>query len=1593
MSLAKLLQKTAAGAIVDDDDTGGNTPESPATLAAQSRAVRAGRQRAVMYPRGTDEAPLPRGLARVETARGVFHYDPSQIDAEDIQRASLARRENDVLGLGPASKADVLARAAQGEPVAGVVERQPDGVEVKSAVVTPSTAPGALREITARAAPGNRVAVEPVEGVIASRPRRLAALRAAVGGADAPPAERPRGLAALLAATSGREQQPARADSPELQAARRVIEDLQRDGQLTEDARLLPAREAIERQALDAALVADAKRIAAPALLRQPEAVPFIGRAPSGRSAVTGQNADEAQARGEAGLRHLQAIPPALADDAKRLARSTGASGWDAVAGMADSPRAFFGVLAEALGRYAVATGDLTPEQAAQAAEDMRQAVDEHLVGIASRGAAENARETAAFTRAAYDIDLSRDDALTAKLAEGAGSLPIAISTGPAAPVVVAGMMSEQGRRDAAETLAARGVTDPAELRRAEDIAAALNAPVGLVSELMLGAPAMLRSVGGMGGVTSILERLSPTARTAAGRLLRQLGLGAVREGVQEGGEQFAQNVIARDLAGYDPERDRGEGVLEAAGVGALIGGPVSLGFQGAQELDARANPQAEARPPVAVPREQSPVADLVDEKGKPEGVRQPATPDDMTGQAGTGQPQSVPASVPTVKRSPNADPAAEILADAITARPVEDFRADVADGLTGPDIDLVAQLERYGAASRPPGVESETLDAFTERMTARLGERVRPYVPAAFDAMRGEAPPLSLVATSQPLALEPTWRRAITYGRLFWEGSADVLQRAGLRSLAQSVRNHVDFADRNFAKAWAPIKDALAPFSGVKGLARRGQMRAAFETFEAYFEARESGDVREAAELLDTATPEARRLIEATLRMFEVTGAENRRIGVRVLDAEGKARSIGELGARFFPRVLREDVAAVLRDPTSNPELWRQMQADLIADGRIKDPAEAVAYTANAAPPDVDHMSRSDYFAGLETARGARLPAAWYEHRFEKIVPRYAAAWAERAAQIEAFGQKLTGEERDAFDVATLTANDANLAAYIKKTREAAYRFNRLPQGLRTALGNVTSATTGLLLGNPYSTARNLIGGLAQTTNQFGPVRAVRSLREAFRAASSEQAEATGALKADIADLLFHSDGSPVVKHAASLALRVNGFNAVEQFVRTHNLLTARAFLRDALAAMRDRPRSKRALQAVAFLRRHQIDPDKVAAEAGAGPETERFLRGAVRQAQGGYRYDQVPLFTNSPLGRFLFQFARWGTMATRFHVKHALAPALVGEVVPVRNADGTTTKRRVRTLTPLLRSPLVAMAAGATTYAVRDALFGIARTDQTWDEIFAALDDDEQRGVELALGRMVNDIVMGGTFGMVSDYANDLRWALIKGEARSPVEPPALGLAKEVWALGEKAHAQRGRLSAQDLREFAGRLVTGYKYSSALAQTFAERFDIRWDAARRHAAEQDRRFARGVGRRFAEAQGYPPPEPPPEGVPLVSRNTPVYDALEDALHAGDIEAAQRVLDDAMQGARTDWLRAKIRGRFRAAVLNRMPMRPGGRNGYDDREDFRDWMHDNLSQADRRRVEDAQARFIANAVRAGLLNEADLENYADGADPEDYAE
>jgi hypothetical protein len=157
---AALAFLASGGAVSEGLVRNPTIPESHETLLAQQRQLVAGHRRVQMFPRGSQELPLPRGMRRLVVDGDVFHYDPEAFDAAQVRHLAGLGRENEMLDLGPYSKDEVMHRIERGERPVAVVERDPHGIEVRAAAGTHLTAHHQLAAMRRRASPGHSVRVE-----------------------------------------------------------------------------------------------------------------------------------------------------------------------------------------------------------------------------------------------------------------------------------------------------------------------------------------------------------------------------------------------------------------------------------------------------------------------------------------------------------------------------------------------------------------------------------------------------------------------------------------------------------------------------------------------------------------------------------------------------------------------------------------------------------------------------------------------------------------------------------------------------------------------------------------------------------------------------------------------------------------------------------------------------------------------------------------------------------------------------------------------------------------------------------------------------------------------------------------------------------------------------------------------------------------------------------------------------------------------------------------------------------------------------------------------------------------------------------------
>lgn len=188
---------------------------------------------------------------------------------------------------------------------------------------------------------------------------------------------------------------------------------------------------------------------------------------------------------------------------------------------------------------------------------------------------------------------------LTATLSEGFGSLLAGFGTAVVGGPAVAGAgftaagSGEAAQRaiefDAAEKAAGRPGLSEEQIATAAVLGVGPGATDLIPIETMMG----------------VLRVPAPFRRPLA-RAVARIGGQAFIEGVQEGGQQYLQNLIAQEV--YNPEQDLGEGVLPNVGAGAGVGGIAQTllelipGRSRGGRTSAQPQPQAQPAPAAAQP-------------------------------------------------------------------------------------------------------------------------------------------------------------------------------------------------------------------------------------------------------------------------------------------------------------------------------------------------------------------------------------------------------------------------------------------------------------------------------------------------------------------------------------------------------------------------------------------------------------------------------------------------------------------------------------------------------------------------------------------------------------------------------------------------------------------------------------------------------------------------------------------------------------------------------------------------------------------------------------------------------------------------------
>ncbi len=821
---------------------------------------------------------------------------------------------------------------------------------------------------------------------------------------------------------------------------------------------------------------------------------------------------------------------------------------------------------------------------------------------------------------------------------------------------------------------------------------------------------------------------------------------------------------------------------------------------------------------------------------------------------------------------------------------------------------------------------------------------------------------------------------------RGIFESASDRLRRAKFTKLATAIDDYYDQAQRRLGFANKILLPAFEEYS-KQSKATKAKID---EEVKMFFAAQENK--RDTAEFFDDLNPITQKIVTAWQKFGEESGKENQRIGIKVYDKGlQRWRPIGRVD-KFWPRVLKPEYKRALMEPDKYQKEYNEIVEALMKSGRIETPEEAEVFISEYEGTG----SKNDYFSGIETARGQAFPEELYDYSTQ-VMTDYVARWAQHSSRIEQFGQKLGENSMTLWDKSRASTRDRRTIDYITAAQERVegyYPNDPIVKGMATL--NIWSS--GLQLGNPASSMLNFFGGttLNAMVGQPGAFSSYLSSFVELRKLGKELKDARekGIVSRDLMNIV--GDHQAVLEYnriaeagqkTTDFLLKWSGFTPVEQMVRTQSMIIGKSFLRKTLSSLSKNPNSSFSKRALTWLNRNNIDADKLIVEKGSGPETDKLLRYFANISQGSYTISQTPIFTDTPIGRFLFKYQKFSTQVMRQSWKNTFEPAWKAVtnknetlqlpdptrqlLYRLRLAEAkelgdnrkitldeipkkvTKAEGKALTIIPVMMWLGAAYVGGEVILRMRDMLFGVLMKGPSYEDIIRAFEDDEDDDeLYLALERAWYNLIGMGALGLIGNYAQFFMDWQDRERVKNPLDPPALSIFKETATFIQNA-VDQGTITAGDINNYLNRTLSGYRVLQRAYQTTASW--LGYSKAPTVAEEMFRRETAVINkyaRRWAESAGLEYRTKRPMDI-APSKMTPINREIASYLQRGEpgaaVAYAKEYLNSLPKKERENAIQSMESGaRFR------QPFRLGnGPMDKSEKEAFTKWLKEKVSKED----------------------------------------
>jgi len=421
---------------------------------------------------------------------------------------------------------------------------------------------------------------------------------------------------------------------------------------------------------------------------------------------------------------------------------------------------------------------------------------------------------------------------------------------------------------------------------------------------------------------------------------------------------------------------------------------------------------------------------------------------------------------------------------------------------------------------------------------------------------------------------------------------------------------------------------------------------------------------------------------------------------------------------------------------------------------------------------------------------------------------------------------------------------------------------------------------------------------------------------------------------------------------------LTFGGFNGAENVVRASALLAAKGWLTDSLKAVNENPNSNKAKKFYEWVKRENLNADKLILEDGAGEETGKFLRRAVNVPQGSYKIDMTPVFIDTIVGRTFFKYQKFGTQINRFFYRHFLKPF-------IDNPSPATFLRTVGFLGS-------AVVGGGAILALREA-FGYGDPGPDDEEIKKAFEnEDTSRGWALLFSRVWQNIMAAGSAGNFGNYLQfGLDWQ-DQLRPKNPLSPPALASVENFVDLINKIRDQKG-LTARDIDETLESSLSFYRAFKRIGLAGLDTIGVDAKEVKRFASRKEVREIREISRRYSDEMELEYKRRTAPGAIVRTPMTPVNRQIIDALYAGDGARARAIIREAQKGLPRKE-RERILRSVQASARNGQPIQIAGVSPSKEiRRDFDRWAKQNLPAEKVQLIKRVDRNYRRAARMAGI--------------------